>query len=138
MVGVVAHGMQVLEIQGMVAGCVQGFGFMVPERGQSVVQAGNFKAQRRVNIHRHIQVRSDIQPVHLVDEFLGPAKSKSRDKNLAGVGQTTGQDLAETFGAVGAVAVETVAVGGFKDEEIARVRGIRVTQNGGVRAAEVA
>lgn len=108
---IIQYRVQVVEIQGMVTCRIQGFGFQVPERGQGVVEAGDFKAEGGINVHRNVQLFGDVQPVHLVDEFLGSAKCESRDKDLAGVGQAAGQDLTEAFGAVGSVAVEPVAVG---------------------------
>lgn len=134
---VITDCVEIFEIQGVVAGGVQGFGFLVPEWGQGMVEAGQFQTEGGIDIDRDVQFCGDVQPIHFIDQLLGATKGKGRDEHLAVVGQTVGEDFAEPFGSVGAVAVETVAVGGFENEEVARFRNIRVAQDRGVGAAEV-
>lgn len=135
---IIPHRVEIFEIQRVVACGVQGFGFLVPEWGQGVVEAGQFQAEGGIDIDRDVQFCGDVQPIHFIDQLLGATQGKGGNEHLAVVGQAVGEDFAEPFGSVGAVAVKTVAVGGFQHQQVAGFGDVGITQDRGISASEVA
>ena len=133
-VGEFFHRVQTLEIQRVVTGGLQGLGFPVPEIFHFLVQPGDLQRQGRVDEHRHARVEA----VQLVDQLLGAAQGEGRNVDDAAIGQGMGKGLIERLETLGPVFVVAVPVGGLQDEHIAGVGRIRVRQNGGVAAAQIA
>lgn len=74
----------------------------------------------------------------LVEQLLGAAEAEGGDEDGAVVGQGAVDDGFEALLAVAAVAVETVAVGAFQDEDVGALRGLDRAQQWVAGCAEVA
>jgi hypothetical protein len=116
--------------------------------GQAGIDFGDFQAQGRIDEYRRalftLQFRKHLlvagvgkDAVHFIDQFLGAPQGKGRDEHLAVVGQCPGKDVAQLPDALVPGFVQPVAVGGFHDHQIGRVRCFGIDQDGRVRCTQI-
>ena len=133
-VAVFVDGVQALEVEGVVAFGLEMPGLLVPVFRELRIDPGDFQPQGGIDEDRDPETYS----VQLVEQFLGPAEGEGGNIDDAFIGKGFLEQVLQNLEPAFSVGVDTIAVGGFQDEQVAGVGRVGVREDRGISAAQVA